>query len=130
MLDALDGLEDHLSDMDMARDFHDALGGWPSLTNLLLPTQSLKVRAAAALVMGTAVKNQDEFQGWILEPVPLSLSTEPASEVASRVVGNTDQKAQIQNKKKIFTGLLNDIRTYCLLFKSYLNRPVFWLNPY
>jgi len=80
VLDALNGLEDHLSDMDMARDFHDALGGWPSLTNLLLPTQSLQVRAAAALVMGTAVKNQDEFQGWILEPVALSLSTDTTSE--------------------------------------------------
>ena len=62
--------------MDMARDFHDALGGWPPITNLLLPTHSLKVRASAALVMGTAVKNQEEFQGWMLEPVALSLPTE------------------------------------------------------
>ena len=43
--------------------------GWTPLTNLLLPTHSHRVRGAAALAMGTAVKNEPQFQLWLLDPV-------------------------------------------------------------
>jgi hypothetical protein len=112
-LEALLELEEHVGDMDNARDLHDSLGGWPSLTSLLThtprwrlvlplspnpnppvveaeaaaavakevaeaaraialaaasrPVTPASVRAAAALVVGTAVKNQGEFQSWVLE---------------------------------------------------------------
>jgi hypothetical protein len=64
--DALLDLEDHLSDMDMARDFH-TLGGWQPLTALLQPHQPSDVREKAAWAIGTAVKNAPEFQKWVLE---------------------------------------------------------------
>jgi hypothetical protein len=66
LLDALLDLEDHLSDMDMARDFH-TLGGWQPLTALLQPHQPSDVREKAAWAIGTAVKNAPEFQKWVLE---------------------------------------------------------------
>jgi len=111
---ALASLEDYLSDMDNARDFHDALGGWRPLTRLISPrprwrlafspgtvtantasaaasaaaaaaaqpATPLEVRAAAAMVVGTAVKNEAGFQLWVLEsavddvdPAGLAVST-------------------------------------------------------
>jgi len=79
----LDELEFELGDVDAARDFHDvrpassffffspargtpraaqALGGWPPLAALLAPRYADDVRAAAARAVGTAVKNEAEFQ--------------------------------------------------------------------
>ena len=84
--DSLDHLEYLLSDVDAARDFH-TLGGWPLLSSLLLsdvvftpnttsndhaqiyfePHFDEDVRTAAAWVIGTAVKNMDEFREWATE---------------------------------------------------------------
>lgn len=66
VIEALRDLEDHLTDIDMARDFH-TLGGWPILTSLLQPQNSLEIRELSAWVIGTAVKNVPEFHGWLLE---------------------------------------------------------------
>jgi len=81
----LEDLEYQLSDIDMSRDFH-TLGGWKVLMSLLVdqshtnatltyenntkndnfyPTQL--IQSKVALVMGTAVKNTEEFQVWIFE---------------------------------------------------------------
>ena len=53
-----------LSDLDNARDFHDALGGWPALAGLLSADAS-EVRRRAAQCVGTAAKHG--FQAWVLE---------------------------------------------------------------
>lgn len=70
ILNTLEALEDHLTDIDMARDFHDSLGGWPHLAHLLAQhRRHAEVSAAAALVVGTAVKNEREFQSWLLDAI-------------------------------------------------------------
>ena len=53
-----------LSDLDNAKDFHDALGGWPALAGLL-SADSSEVRRRAAQAVGTAAKHG--FQAWVLE---------------------------------------------------------------
>ena len=63
----LDELEFELGDMDAARDFHDSLGGWPVVAALLGPDTEPRARAAACRVIGTAVKNDDASQKWVLE---------------------------------------------------------------
>mmetsp|Transcript_47004 Transcript_47004/g.63974 ORF Transcript_47004/g.63974 Transcript_47004/m.63974 type:complete len:332 (-) Transcript_47004:260-1255(-) len=73
ILNALDLLDYHLSDMDMAKDFHDALGGWQPLTALLDGTEHPYLQAAAALVVGTTIKNQLQFQNWLLDEPPQSV---------------------------------------------------------
>lgn len=59
-------LEDLLSDIDMARDFH-SLGGFTTLASMLAVSQPESVREAAAWAIGTAVKSEPEHQRWILE---------------------------------------------------------------
>lgn len=59
-------LEDLLSDIDMARDFH-TIGGFPMLASMLRDPQPERVREMAAWVIGTAVKNEPEHQLWVLE---------------------------------------------------------------
>ena len=46
-LEALDELDFELADLDNARDFHDALGGWPALAGLL-SADAAEVRRRAA----------------------------------------------------------------------------------
>ena len=69
----LSELEQLLSDIDNARDFHN-IGGWPSLTSLLpgahgtgAQERSLAVQSMASHCIGTAVKNDYDFQLWVLE---------------------------------------------------------------
>lgn len=66
LLLALTDLEDLLSDIDMARDFH-SLEGFPVLTSMLNLSQTEAVREMAAWVIGTAVKNEPSHQLWVLE---------------------------------------------------------------
>ena len=63
-LEALDELDFELADLDNARDFHDALGGWPALAGLL-SADAPEVRRRAAQCVGTAAKHG--FQAWVLE---------------------------------------------------------------
>ena len=63
---ALADLEDLLSDIDMARDFH-TVGGFPTLASMLRDPQPESVREMAAWVIGTAVKNEPAHQLWVLE---------------------------------------------------------------
>ncbi|KAL7429966.1 hypothetical protein ACHAXH_003507 [Discostella pseudostelligera] len=89
---ALRDLEYLLSDVDNARDFH-TMGGWPILVALLdenvhhsIPMSEEEardeevlvlvdeVRALAALCIGTAVSNLDEFRSWALEDVSLAIA--------------------------------------------------------
>jgi hypothetical protein len=64
----LDELEQLLADIDNSRDFH-TIGGWPNLTSLLpgLTHRSLQVQAKAVHCIGTAIKNDYDFQLWVLE---------------------------------------------------------------
>ncbi|CAN0130208.1 unnamed protein product [Scytosiphon promiscuus] len=68
-VDALVDLEDLLSDIDMARDFH-TIGGFPTLASMLDGSQSEGIREVAAWAIGTAVKNEPEHQLWVLETGP------------------------------------------------------------
>jgi len=65
--DALVELESFLSDMDNAKDFH-TIGGWPILLSLLHPSSNTyNIRMRAAWIVGTAVKNNYDYQLWVLE---------------------------------------------------------------
>lgn len=66
VIGALADLEDLLSDIDMARDFH-TIGGFPTLASMLRDSQPEGVREMAAWAIGTAVKNQPDHQLWVLE---------------------------------------------------------------
>ena len=86
IISLLKDLEFQLSDIDMARDFH-TMNGWPLLVKLLLEkthipanntiedlSQSIKtkirsVQSHAAWVIGTAVKNTEEFFPYGVESV-------------------------------------------------------------
>lgn len=68
---ALTDLEDLLSDIDMARDFH-SMGGFPTLVSMLHVSRPETVRELAAWAIGTAVKNENEHQLWVLEVSPLA----------------------------------------------------------
>lgn len=59
-------LESLVSDIDNARDFH-TIGGWPVLVSYLHPERNIEHRALAALTVGTAVKNDFDYQLWTLE---------------------------------------------------------------
>eukprot|EP01041_Mallomonas_annulata_P010983 gene10983-22947_t len=63
---ALIDLESFLTDVDNAGDFH-TIGGWPILTKLLEASNSDNLRMRAAWIMGTAVKNNYDYQLWFLE---------------------------------------------------------------
>lgn len=66
LVEVLTDLEDLLSDIDMARDFH-SLGGFPALVYMLHEAQPENVREIAAWAIGTAVKNEPTHQLWVLE---------------------------------------------------------------
>lgn len=66
VIGALVDLEDLLSDIDMARDFH-TIGGFPALASMLRDSQPESVREIAAWAIGTAVKNEPGHQLWVLE---------------------------------------------------------------
>ncbi|KAL7478026.1 hypothetical protein ACHAW6_003815 [Cyclotella cf. meneghiniana] len=86
IIDCLKDLEYQLSDVDMTRDFH-TLGGWPYLVMLLQDQVHLfqcndlnknveketslvyEIQSLAAMTIGTAVSNLEEFRPWALEDV-------------------------------------------------------------
>jgi hypothetical protein len=61
-------LESLLADIDNSRDFH-TIGGWPVILGLLRLNNSLEIRSHASWCIGTAVKNDYDFQLWIFEEV-------------------------------------------------------------
>lgn len=101
LLFILKELEYDLSDIDMSRDFY-TLGGWDILVSLLRPdTHSSainqhkgspypmdKIQTTVAWVMGTAVKNTDEFQNWIIQPFTNS-SNDPYNNTLELLLSNT-----------------------------------------
>jgi len=67
IIQCLEDLEEHLSDIDMARDFH-TLEGFPYLWGLIQNLSiSDEIRSLSLLVVGTAVKNTEEMQVYVLE---------------------------------------------------------------
>lgn len=66
LMPALNELESLVSDVDNANDFH-TIGGWSILSTLLSPKYPPEIRAAAAWAVGTAVKNNYDYQLWVLE---------------------------------------------------------------
>lgn len=70
-------LEYLLEDMDNARDFHQ-IGEWDRLVALLeSPYMSSHHKALVAWCMGTAIKNTDTFQEWMIEAPEASVSASP-----------------------------------------------------
>jgi hypothetical protein len=64
-------LESLLADVDNSRDFH-TIGGWPILLTLLhRNSSSIDIRSHAAWCIGTAVKNDYDYQLWIFEEIDL-----------------------------------------------------------
>lgn len=115
----LEDLEFHLTDIDMARDFH-TLGGWPMLVSLLcdevhgtnetLLSDAIAVQTAAAWAMGTAVKNTGEFVPFAVEDV--WIGTEKTNAVLLLLnqlekLRNSDDTSSAWRKKekKIIYGL-------------------------
>ena len=79
LVNTIQDLEYLLSDVDNARDFH-TIGCWPALTQHLLIKQSddtihndsmlsYKRRTYTAWAIGTAVKNDYDYQLWVLESI-------------------------------------------------------------
>ena len=87
-LEALDELDFELADLDNARDFHDALGGWPALAGLLA-ADAAEVRRRAAQCVGTASKHG--FQNWVLE-----------AEVLPRLVAMLDEATWPTRKAAVY----------------------------
>jgi hypothetical protein len=86
VIGTLQDLEYQLSDIDMARDFF-TLGGWSTLVQLVaIEPSDDKVPGMAAWVLGTAVKNTEEFHGKPMETVTLLVKTN--EEVGSNKTGS------------------------------------------
>ncbi|CAM9150854.1 unnamed protein product [Discosporangium mesarthrocarpum] len=69
LMETLTLLEDDLSDIDMAKDFH-TMGGFPLITSMLDTSRPEAVREAAAWAIGTAIRNDPYCQQWVLEEGP------------------------------------------------------------
>jgi hypothetical protein len=63
-------LESLLADVDNSRDFH-TIGGWPILLGLLHRKNPIDIRSHTAWCIGTAVKNDYDYQLWIFEEIHL-----------------------------------------------------------
>ena len=103
IVEVLNDVEYHVGDVDHARDFH-TLGGWPVLVSLLTDAVHMssndaednstitvsaidrgiidEIQAAAAWVIGTAVKNHDEFHAWALEDLRTAFDPTPEQPVS------------------------------------------------
>ena len=62
----LEELESFIDDVDNARDFH-TIGGWDILISYLMPGVPSRQRALAAWTVGSAIKDEFDYQQWILE---------------------------------------------------------------
>lgn len=105
IVEVLNDVEYHVGDVDHARDFH-TLGGWPVLVSLLTDAVHLssntdaadnstitvsdidrgiidEIQAAAAWIIGTAVKNHDEFHAWALEDLRTAFDPTPEQPVTA-----------------------------------------------
>lgn len=80
-LKALKELESLVEDVDNARDMH-TIGGWPILVSLLHESQPSEVRTMSAWVLGTAVKNNYDYQLWFLDPVKVAIHQQEVSTTA------------------------------------------------
>merc|ERR1719440_519887 len=63
---ALLELQEHVEDIDRARDFK-TIGGFAAVTDLLALDDAPSLQAGAAYVLGSAVKNHRELQLHLLE---------------------------------------------------------------
>lgn len=68
LVEILTELESLVSDIDNARDFH-TIGGWNTVVPLLDDDEPASIRALAALVIGTSIKNDYDFQLWTMGPI-------------------------------------------------------------
>jgi len=101
VLSALDELGDLLSDVDMARDFHDSFGGWQPLLRRMGDDQPDELRAAATLVVGTTMQNQREFQMYAAESagsVELSSLQHNETVVASLITMLRDEAGLVRRR--------------------------------
>ncbi len=62
-------LESLLGDIDIAKDFH-TIGGWKLLVTFLDEKYSDRVRSLTAWAIGTTIKNNYDYQLWVLERIP------------------------------------------------------------
>ncbi len=77
----LEELEFMLNDIDIARDFF-ILGGWQVLIDLSTSLYPVSARVLALHCMGTATKNQKEFEVWVEPAMPSvidALSSTPSA---------------------------------------------------
>jgi len=112
MLFVLEQLEDILSDIDHARDFH-TLGGWPVLVSFLSPSVNLEedgdsIRIATAWAIGTAVKNHAEFSSWAMEPISSVVVEEEACREENE--GDDSCAAKSQSPRTVVSLLLDIFR--------------------
>eukprot|EP00612_Vaucheria_litorea_P007938 CAMPEP_0171483074 /NCGR_PEP_ID=MMETSP0946-20130122/7910_1 /TAXON_ID=109269 /ORGANISM="Vaucheria litorea, Strain CCMP2940" /LENGTH=252 /DNA_ID=CAMNT_0012015339 /DNA_START=117 /DNA_END=872 /DNA_ORIENTATION=- len=86
---ALLELEDHLSETDMAHNFH-VLGGFSQLTSLLSSKHSHVVREHAAYSLGTMLRNLVAFNHWAqkLEGAELDVTKDILSHNESIILGS------------------------------------------
>jgi hypothetical protein len=71
LVETLTELDSLVSDIDNARDFH-TIGGWNTVVPLLDEDEATSIQALAALVIGTSIKNDYDFQLWTLETITYS----------------------------------------------------------
>lgn len=64
-------LEYYLADVDNARDYH-TIGAWPILVEFLSADKPTEVRAMTAWTIGSAVKNDYDYQLWTLESININ----------------------------------------------------------
>lgn len=120
LIATLEDLEFQLNDLDNARDFH-TLGGWPLLVSLLSndvhpanATDVPPIQSVAAWVMGTAVKNTEEFYPWAVEPLTRSQMT-PVSLLVTLI-----PSSHLKLKQKVLYALGGLIRGNTLAYPHFL----------
>jgi hypothetical protein len=136
MRSVLHDLELHLSDVDAARDFH-TLGGWPLLVSLLsdavhesvnhtltpeLLEKVNEIQEHAAWVIGTAVKNMEEFFPYAVEELKIDGSKTTPIDLLLSQIQKEDSPKKLQKIMYALGALLRGNREAQVHFLS-LNGP-------
>lgn len=132
LVSSLHELESLLGDIDIARDFH-TIGGWKLLVTFLDEKYSVRVRSLTAWAIGTTIKNNYDYQLWVLEAIPyyqtMNNSIVTCLDLLIRAFGTFDNRSNSDNNfelyRRVLYALSAAVRGNIDVQDFLLNNPVF-----
>jgi len=109
LVSSLHELESLLGDIDIARDFH-TIGGWKLLVTFLDEKYSVRIRSLTAWAIGTTIKNNYDYQLWVLEAIPyyqtMNNSIVTCLDLLIRAFGTFDNRSNSDNNFELYRRVL------------------------